>query len=595
MEDKKINFNAPLLSVRRFSTSLEPADRENVKTVANTLPDRRHTLPFHRQEFALDQVTEPVAVPFLWEQVPGRAKDGIGPEPQPEEEASCTPRLPPARIVDVTKHPLQNKSGEKNDVRIHTEVHSPNDNVGKLDCSKEAINESVGTDSGHDEDGYSNAMDTLSLTDSFSLNCSVSGLSGSDCLVAKPSGTFSTDLQTQDFMMRRFLPAAKAMALEPIQYASRKQLVSIEPSIHIKNVSGDRRPAGNRYKSIVIQQYGQDQEQDESEDEHEYDNLGNASSKACGLFPQLRVRNFCLLNPLPTMKLKTQSSVSSPFEAGRLAKAASIGSHNQIVNKDAWDAIGKHNLKFGARSCELTKIDNKPNSGSNRFSYSSDLQTINRTSPYRRSRSSCVSPYRNAAPQSPFHGSRFLGIPKEACSLRASRLNLNDRGTSKYEELYFPRSTKLEFSSKSPVVEKTLYVDTVHISEISFSNSKNVESFTLNQGLDQESRALVCIKVDTDENLDSSNHQLLKTDDRENVEAGLAKSPLPPPLPKTPSESWLWRTLPSVSSQNPLSQSYYGSRFKCKKQDSKTYPADSKWETIVKTSFLHHDHVRYSE
>ncbi|PQP91648.1 uncharacterized protein Pyn_14440 [Prunus yedoensis var. nudiflora] len=49
-------------------------------------------------------VTEPVAVPFNWEHIPGKAKEDKEPEPQPREETSVTPRLPPGKPIDyVTK------------------------------------------------------------------------------------------------------------------------------------------------------------------------------------------------------------------------------------------------------------------------------------------------------------------------------------------------------------------------------------------------------------------------------------------------------------------------------------------------------------
>lgn len=65
----------------------------------------------------------------------------------------------------------------------------------------------------------------MSHTESFSMNCSVSGVSGLDNFDAKKFGTFSTDQQTREFMMNRFLPAAKAMTIQPSQYSSKKQSV----------------------------------------------------------------------------------------------------------------------------------------------------------------------------------------------------------------------------------------------------------------------------------------------------------------------------------------------------------------------------------
>ncbi|KAL1200196.1 hypothetical protein V5N11_020148 [Cardamine amara subsp. amara] len=65
-----------------------------------------------------------------------------------------------------------------------------------------------------------------------------------------------------------------------------------------------------------------------------------------------------------------------------------------------------------------------------------------------------------------------------------------------------------------------------------------------------------------------------------------------PPLPKTPSESWLCRALPRSSAASSIVP---GQATGFKKIEQKTNPQSIKWETIVKTSYKHHDHVRYSE
>ncbi|KAK3206884.1 hypothetical protein Dsin_020930 [Dipteronia sinensis] len=117
----------------------------------------------------------------------------------------------------------------------------------------------------------------------------------------------------------------------------------------------------------------------------------------------------------------------------------------------------------------------------------------------------------------------------------------------------------------------------------------------LDTGLDQECKSLECIKVTADGHLNSRSEKNLQIVDPGYIDNGFEQSPLPPPLPKTPSESWLWRTLPSVSSRNPFSLSNVGTRFNLRKQDATPPLTDTKWETIVKTSYSHHDHSRYSE
>ncbi|XP_044497694.1 uncharacterized protein LOC123219776 [Mangifera indica] len=676
MEERRLNFNAPLLSVRRFATSVASSEGKNGKRIEDSRLNRRYTIPFYKSDLSLEQVTEPVAVPFLWEQTPGQPKDG-GPETQQLEEASVTPRLPPQRNLDIIKYPSEKEVED----RPKIESCSLIDSVTRYDCSKEENEEKEKLYLEDHDEIYSDALDALSPTDSFSMNCSVSGVSGSDGQVINLSGTFSTDSQTRDFMMSRFLPAAKAMALEPPHYASRRQPIAVEqPRQVLKLVPEDRKSPVN--ESIVIQHYGEDAVADEEESEDEVDDSGNLSSRGCGLFPRLCLnKSFCLLNPVPGLKVRTHSSMSSTSEVRKSGKATYAESHGQTINKHFRDSVYKHPLDAGVQSPKLILgIENKMINGSNRFSCSNEQPMSNRSSPCRRG----ISPYRNERPPSPFRGVGFLGVPKEAENTRASRFNLSDKSSSKSHELFtnrlnlhtkassksqelFPhQSSKTRAGSLSPAVEKTLYVDTVKFAKISSSNSISsdnkglmdpvresfetsmrrrgmeettrmesslqdvkclniakggsisetkilgsikanrssfsgrlhrggaadmVECFGPDEELNQECKSLELVKVVDDGNLNSSKDRNLEKDYPECFNSGFEQSPLPPPLPQKPSESWLWRTLPSMSSQNSFSASYH-SRFHPKRQDSYT---STKWETIVKTSYSHHDHKRYSE
>lgn len=326
------------------------------------------------------------------------------------------------------------------------------------------------------------------------------------------------------------------------------------------------------------------------------------------------------------------------------------------------DAVYKQKPDSGVQSPRLLEVENKLASGSNRFTNASDRQTISRTSPFRRSGG--ISPYRNETPQSSFRGRGFLGIPKEAENFKANRLNLYCKSSSKSQELFSHYGTKRGSRPVSPIIEKTVYVDTVNMAEMSCSNSgssdikdyvdsagKGFRTLSKSREMDestaqqssfqdskcpnvpeeegelehkllgsgdadllfpsdispligqaemmedscQESKALVCISTTADGNLNIDCDQISKDDDPGNVKTSFEQSPLPPVLPKTPSESWLWRTLPSISSQNPFSHLYRGASFQSKWQDSKRSSTNTKWETIVKSSYSHHDHVRYSE
>ncbi|XP_044461298.1 uncharacterized protein LOC123192720 isoform X2 [Mangifera indica] len=640
MEERKLNFNAPLLSVRRFSTSLSSSDGKHGKMIKDSQPNRRHTIPLYKADLSLEQVTEPVAVPFLWEQTPGQPKDG-GPQHQQLKD-------------DILKYPL-----EKEVDRPNTELCCLIDRLISYDCLKKGYVGKENLNLEYDDDVDS---DAVSQTDSISMNCSVSGVSGSDCQVIKPSGAFSMDQQTRDFMMSRFLPAAMAMALDQPQYASRRQLVSVkQPRQVIKVDTKDRKPLVN--KSIVTTHYGEDGvredrvhwDEEESEDEvDEYDESVNLSSRGCGLFPGLCLnKSLCLLNPIPGVKVRTHSSMSSTSEVRQSGKSTL--------------SFFRHQSDCGVQSPKLIPgIENKMTNESSRFTCSNEQQMSNRSSPYRRG----ISPYRNERPQSPFTGVGFLGIPKEAEHIRATNiLNFHNKACSKSQELLPYQSSKRGSGSLSPAVEKTLYVDTVSFAKIACSNSISsdtkgqvdpvtsmgsrgieeiastesslqgvkclniarggsileakigdcteakigdctkanqssfskilhprgpadvVECFGPDGELNQECKSLELVKVADYGNLNCSKGQYLEKDDSGCFNSGFEQSPLPPPLPQKPSESWLWRTLPSVSSQNSFSPSY-SSRFHPKRQDSNI---STKCETIVKTSYSHNNHKRYSE
>ncbi|KAL1555680.1 hypothetical protein AAHA92_11387 [Salvia divinorum] len=67
MVEKKLNFNQPILSVRKYSHIVD--QREGFPII--------HRLSHHRPEHNSDPVRNPGSVPFQWEQIPGRPKEEI--------------------------------------------------------------------------------------------------------------------------------------------------------------------------------------------------------------------------------------------------------------------------------------------------------------------------------------------------------------------------------------------------------------------------------------------------------------------------------------------------------------------------------------
>nr|XP_028966148.1 uncharacterized protein LOC103417007 isoform X1 [Malus domestica] len=400
MEERKLNLNAPFLSVRRITATPVIADGEKEKIMQR--PNGRHTLPSYKSDFRLEQVTEPVAVPFHWEHIPGKAKEDNEAELQPTEEASVTPRLSPGKLIDVKKHNSERDYGDQNAARSpHFKSYSLKENVKELKCSKDVTNERMALELQNEDDVYSDALETISPTKSFSLNCSASCLSQSESADIKPSRPSAIDPQTRDFMMNRFLPAAKAMSLETPHAAKKQHTAAPEPPRRITRVirREDTRPLPKEQGSQMELQHGQYEEEKESEGEDDdYDPSGSVSAKGCGLFPRLCLRNsLCLLGPIPGMKVKTRDLMSSSSKVARPEKSTYGRSHSQQLNKHAWDAAYKRKSNCGVQSGELLKLENKKAGESNRFTHSGDLKK-GRSSPFGNSRSACISPYRNRAP-----------------------------------------------------------------------------------------------------------------------------------------------------------------------------------------------------
>lgn len=660
MEKKQLDFNAPLLSVRRFPSKLGHSNGDNRETMEKSLPNRRHNLFSVKSDMNLDQVTEPVAVPFLWEHIPGRAKSRSGPLPQskPLDVSSASPRLPPGKVWDNISLPSNKKLGDQNAIQPQPQASFVDySNLTKLESSRESVNEKCSSDwengdgdDDDDDDAYSDALDTLSST-SCSLNCSVSGLSGSDGPDVKPSGTFSTDPQTLDFMMSRFLPAAKAMTLETPHYVLRKQQMAHEQPREVRMMSEGRRPLLKQYESRIIPyiEQGEKDEESESEDDN-YDDSTILSAKSCGFLPRFCVKNsLCLLNPVPGLKTRTRNPKASTIEVRKQRKTSYSGPQCQNVYKHDWDAVNKYKSDYGVQLHEMYEVKNKQTAESNDVSYCSDSQRADRSSPYRHSRGGRISPYRSEAPVSPLHqGMGFLGFPKEAEIFEANRSNKFNKHGNNFHKVLSSQRNEQGSGSMIPTVEKTVYIDFVNIVENSdtkgkmdYASNKNskilaesremettaesslqdIKSLNVLEGggiskakfpgflngdipsysdishlkdqahlrLDHESRSLECLKVSADdESLDVNSDHTIKEDNQANsLVVSSLKTTISPPLPKSPSESWLWRTLPSVPSRNSFSRS--------KKLAPTISSTGSKWESIVKTSNLYHDHVRYSE
>ncbi|XP_012074181.1 uncharacterized protein LOC105635706 isoform X2 [Jatropha curcas] len=663
MEEKQLDLNQPFLSVRRFSSTVATAEVDNKRQIDNALP-KVPRLPVYKSELKSGPVRNPGTVPFVWEKTPGRPKCESKPQIMAHEIPPVVPKLPPGRILNVERQALD-RSTERATTAGQSETRNVllDTNVTKEESSREGMEETDISGSEDDDGIYVDALDTLSRSESFFLNCSVSGVSGLDCPDMKPSGTFSTDPQTRDFMMGRFLPAAKAMASETPPHYTRKQLVAQEQPRKITTVSVQKRHSFDQCKRIS--------------------NTSNCSQ-------------------VPGMRKQPQVPISSSHM--RKARSSYPSHYDQTVNEDCKDAAQKH-LSRGLLETSMNEDKSKLKSESNKSSCRNDNQKLNGSSLYERLQGNGTLPYHDKFSQSGINKEkRFLEIHEKSKNPELAGFNAHVKNAKSFGELLANENVGWETTSASPLVEKTLYIDSVHMLNSQISNSSSsdlkgsidycrddVETVIKNgeieettvvdsspkdmkhfvavskkanmppeilkstdsclsslserstnnvqkvvsdiyrhdvslmgistisgstkvddgkielgqisgdsegcNGIMQDLMKIAKTKVADDGKVGIESQVCTKSSNQDTPNGGYSLLLLPPPLPKSPSESWLKRTLPAVSPKHPSLKSFAGMNAYPRVQASKLHSADAdpKWETIVKTSNVDNGHLRFSE
>lgn len=406
MEEKKPNLDAPFLSVRRIPTKLEnPIDSENTKKKTTTTRRRK-------------------------------VKDSC----QETEHGTMVRLLQDDKSFDHVMEPSLVPLGKPKD--HHTLLQ---------------------------ESDLIKALDMVSSTASFSVNCSTNGVSDEfENNGGRPSSVSKDDvnLEYRDLIMARFLPAAKAIALKQKKGSFRDQEEKMMKKKKKKRI-------------IALQRVSMAINQDLNNDDYGHDHVEEAvhSSEAkkamFGFLPQLCSKNSLdVLNPV-LFRIKTCQNVAV--------------SCSKIINPKTQDSV----YKTKPASSTIIVRSNKAMSKS-----------------------------------------------QETCPI--------------------PRfSEKLSTTSR--------------LQRTSSTQIKRQDARFLSEG----------VKRTRNRNKNRSGNISVSQ----------------PPLPKTPSESWLCRTLPRSSTvstvvpgQLPVLLSGQDTGLR-KMMDQKSI----KWETIVKTSYKHHDNVRYSE
>lgn len=664
MEDKQLNFDQPLLSVRRHAPTVSSQKRDN-RRIDSYSHQVRHRLPTYKSELKSGPIGDPGAVPFLWEQSPGQPKEETKPQIGNFDKPPVAPKLPPGRYRKAKQQDYHNVSldttgstnqavnvpcineNKKQEVGVSCDSRTgpSEDESVKNNESSKVTAEEESSDSEDSDEAYVDALDTLSRAESSFLNCSMSGLSGLDDVDVKPSGSFSKDPQAREFMMDRFLPAAKAMASET-PHAPKKQPVQL--LVQQPNKIANQCKPSLRYGPSFAKRYAYYNENEvEEESDDEYDQQANLPS-VCGLLPRFCLKSsLCLMSPVPAMSVRTRVPTSSANKVR--PRSSSSGSYSEMENESRSDKTETNSIdKIQTAELEEDKAKLRSESG----------QLEGHT----------MSTYRDAP--APFlEHKEVLSVPQENRHVGNKGFGLHSEGLKTFQEFLHDRGSTWDLNSGDLVAEKTLYVDTVQKVE-----SPNLRPFSPNT-LDTEgvskmleedvvkSRTKQMHAIDSphedlkklhtvdgdeqllpnahrfgdcntlpliakstenrgmekprafreyqDSNQDSKNKDNLVAtaqEAMESLEKPLPRSvtsdnsqqnhfglPAPPPLPKSPSDSWLWRTLPSMTTKNPSLRPYLGAATNPVNHCSKAPASDMKWETIVKTTKVQRRRMHYSE
>ncbi|CAA0826883.1 Protein of unknown function (DUF688 [Striga hermonthica] len=519
MEEQKLNLDQPLLSARRYTTP---------RTIQNeTKKADYNSPPRFQSKVKSGPLRNPGSVPFVWERAPGHPKQQTIVKSPNNQKTSVvdtfTPKLPPGRLPKANS----NININNNDKQLAVDENSREVDEN----SKELVKEE---DEDGSEEAYVDALDTLSrMEESISLNCSTSGL------ISGPGGLHAMLPGDRDFMMDRFLPAAKAMAsLEstPRYVSTEKQQVPVKE--RSQQPVNQKKPA-LRYGPSFAQRYSHYQEEEEEEEE-ESDDDNDQRQNLCGLLPGFCLRRTvhpaCLINPVSAKKLQWRPGFSNKLNGektqSRRNELSALGSHN--TSKQVHNI---HQVKINASIAEGLESGNEK-----RLETSEKLLT-GQCSPKESNSDIEKTLYVDSVTH--MVGSPDSGPFPDSTSQYIDQTDMTNSDEScEKSRVFLPDSTTREIVQEAKKEEIEVVVE---------------------KGLLSESTAL------------------------ENSEQMHSRHPLPPPLPKSPSDSWLWRTLPSLSTKN----SSINPRDRFPKAPTSD---DIKWETIVRTTKAQNRHImRYSE
>ncbi|KAG8055367.1 hypothetical protein GUJ93_ZPchr0001g32713 [Zizania palustris] len=632
---KRIDLGAPLRSVRHGDA-----------------------LPYYKADLKSGPVRHPGTVPFVWEQRPGQPKSVrtrrsplTASQPRPVEDGE---------EEEIDGSPYHDALGERDGGAIHGVYAPPASSrtsavpreeeraelaaaaAAAVEAKKEVTEKQVMSvaavlrkqddDEEDEEERFSDALDTLSRTGSFTVNCSVSGLSG----LPEPASYAAARPEpgARGFMMDRFLPAAQAVAIGSPQYTFRKASTAnstgnsgheLAHAVAANVIAGNgddpvrRAPVQLPYQHLppnyMSGNYPKREEQEDEEDYDDYDMHSTRcfASKGCGLLPGLCVKSsLLLLNPLPAMKRGKARGRGRDWEFAskgrgqRSPSPLSRSSQNKHLGCASmgqyWEDVYKHKLEEKyVHQAEDGR--SKLTSESNQLTFWSDSPTGNESSPFHHSIGGGMSPYYRDVLELPSSKANvsFGTCEKDDKMSRSNGSNSLGRDIDRGSLLETDNSSLKGSSSISSGLDRTVHEDSMHHhGDTDLENRPLVllldsrtsldaggcdsqlggqqivrrkpigegkENNPLTERISQVTEPTLLMFSGKSGSVDlnagkTCGHQ----EDKSVVKKDTPfQSLLPLPAPRSPSESWLSRTLPSVTNKPPV-PSFLGLQFQSKNQ-----------------------------
>lgn len=337
----------------------------------------------------------------------------------------------------------------------------------------------------------------------------------------------------RNFIMDRFLPAATAMASE--SQAPSQQTYRPMPPRPVRKVSLPLQSRPYLMKKNSIRSSDEERQSRPyfmkknsigSSDDEDDERVKSLKVACGGLFCMRLKKNGFGVNPLSLISPRRKPNLSQSNVYNNDGEESSSGTDEEraVIMATRRKALeGRYRQQQQSLSCSTSReFSTSPEIGQallNRISYTTDptLSHSQSQSPLRKpttspSISRAISPYRNEASLSPFSQERkgFLGFPTDRRAQHSKAINMKDNfqnsNDNEQEDCYYSGHSSPRHSS---------------------SDSSAAPNTT---------PEIPCSKKNKNE-----------------LKFGSGNSPvsvLPPPLPKSPTESWLWRAIPQLNNHS---------------------------------------------